>query len=64
MTKAIWRTLLHSENLSRYKIKIIHGSGSNREIEFQCGHITNYHAAQVHINKAIAWYKSTKNTGK
>lgn len=64
MTKAIWRTLLKNENHIRCKIKAIHGSGSNQEIEFQCGHIANYHAAQVHINKGIAWYKSTKNTGK
>ena len=64
MTKAIWRTLLKKENHIRCKIKAIHGSGSHQEIEFQCGHITNYHAAQAHINKAIEWYKSAKNTEK
>ena len=64
MKKAIWRTLLKKENHPRCKIKAIHGSGAHQEIEFQCGHIANYHAAQVHINKAIAWHKSIRNMEK
>jgi len=64
MKKAIWRTLLKKENHIRFKIKATHGTGAHQKIEFQCGHIANYHAAQVHINKAIAWHKSIRNMGK
>lgn len=60
MPQAIWNTLFTCTTPSHYNIKTTSGSGARRKIEFQCGHITNYHAAQVHINKAIAWHTSKK----
>ena len=59
--KALWKTLVTTENPSRYKIKAIYGSGSKYKIQFQCGHTTDYHTAQAHIQKVITWHESAKN---